>query len=402
MNAPIIPKAPGDIDTSFGIDGLAPFPVDLRIIKTKILNDGNILTCGAEEQGASIWLVRHLPTGQIDTSFGEQGTVRINPPHPGQAGALNLWPMADDSVLVTAAMGSYLTSLAVVFRMLPNGEMDSDFGVSGYCTLHLGKPGNTISDAVLPSDGKVVLHMTTSDPDDMSSQNYLVRLDNGHLDPSFGDSGSGLVAVGNGEMIDFLLLANGSFLQGTIASGFSALIFRQYLPDGKPDPAFGNGGETRLAIENGQIEAFEMLLQPDDRIVVVGSAELGLGIHCMITRLDPDGSMDMTFNGGEPKIMVFQGYETQGIVVALQADGKLVIGGQSIGTVETHNFVLMRFTANGGLDGSFGNNGQVMTDYGGMDSCRMLAVQEDGNLLAAVVNPMAAQGRFYLLTRYFA
>ncbi|MHA6197379.1 hypothetical protein ACX3YG_23765 [Pseudomonas wadenswilerensis] len=400
MNSGKFPKASGDLDVSFGNNGIAAFPIDLNIAQSVKLNDGKVLTSGSEMYGTSLILNRHLETGEIDTSFGDQGLVRITLPWPGEVGAFRLWPTSDDSVLLTGAVGNPLHGSAFVVRVLPDGELDSSFGVSGYCIIALEKPSTVILSAGLQSDGKFVLSLVTSDSATLTLRNYLARLDNGHLDPSFGPNGSGLVRVDEDLTAGLLILPTDGILVGSSTFGYSQIIFRQYLANGEPDTHFGENGEVSVAIENGSVWCGALLLQPDGKIVAVGSASVGFGIHSLITRLDPDGGMDMTFNGGEPKIMVFQGHETQNMAVALQPDNKLVTGGESTGTVETHNFVLMRFLSNGNLDSSFGNNGQVMTDFSGLDTCNKLDLQSDGKILASGVSVLSPLGPYYILARY--
>lgn len=401
MKSTKFPKASGDLDPGFGNDGLAPFPVELRIVQSKRLSNGTILTGGSEMYGTLLILVRHLETGEIDTSFGDQGLVRITLPWPGEIGAVKLRPMPDDSVLVTCAVGNPYQGPAVVMRILPSGELDSGFGVSGYCMIALEEPSTVITASGLLDDGKVVVSLVSSNYSTLTRRNYLARLDNGHLDPSFGPNGSGLVRVDEDETAGLSILPSGGILVGSSATNFSRLVFRQYLANGKPDTRFGENGEASLTIDNGSVWCSAVLRQPDGKIVAVGSADVGLGVHSLITRLDPDGGMDMSFNGGEPKIMVYQGHETQNMAVALQADNMLVTGGEAIGTAETHNFVLMRFLSNGNLDVSFGNNGQVMTDFGGLDSCNNLDVQNDGKILASGISALSSRGRYNILARYF-
>lgn len=48
MKSTKFPKASGDLDPGFGNDGLAPFPVELRIVQSKRLSNGTILTGGSE------------------------------------------------------------------------------------------------------------------------------------------------------------------------------------------------------------------------------------------------------------------------------------------------------------------------------------------------------------------
>jgi uncharacterized delta-60 repeat protein len=64
--------------------------------------------------------------------------------------------------------------------------------------------------------------------------------------------------------------------------------------------------------------------------------------------------------------------------VALQFDGKIVVGGTSEG-----DFAVARYNADGTLDTSFGDGGKVTTDLGGADRINALVLQPDGAIAVA-------------------
>jgi uncharacterized delta-60 repeat protein len=77
--------------------------------------------------------------------------------------------------------------------------------------------------------------------------------------------------------------------------------------------------------------------------------------------------------------------------MALQPDGKIVVGGFSWREVEkgligvdTLGGKMARLDADGRLDGSFGKNGKVSTDLRGSDRIFRIALQPDGKIVAAV------------------
>ncbi len=65
--------------------------------------------------------------------------------------------------------------------------------------------------------------------------------------------------------------------------------------------------------------------------------------------------------------------------VAIQVDGKLVVVGQAA----AQDFGVLRFTRTGVLDDTFGINGEVITDFGGIDSAKAVAIQSDGKIVVA-------------------
>src|SRR5438094_959933 len=69
--------------------------------------------------------------------------------------------------------------------------------------------------------------------------------------------------------------------------------------------------------------------------------------------------------------------------LALQADGRIVVAGSSSAGAFGSDFALARYNSNGSLDPSFGTGGRVLTDFGGDDEARALALQDDGKIVVA-------------------
>ncbi|MDQ3897047.1 MAG: RCC1 repeat-containing protein [Actinomycetota bacterium] len=168
------------------------------------------------------------------------------------------------------------------------------------------------------------------------------------------------------------------------AGAYSRMAVLRFLVDGGLDPTFGDGG--RVLLDEGRgAWAQGVAVQPDGRIVVVGGVEDSSGQalgNMAVTRLDPNGQRDPTFNGGT--VLALDDRWTYGNArhVTLQPDGKLVVtgaasptGGDSTRRVSA--VAVLRLTPSGALDGSFGDRGLVRTDLDGWE-------QYDGGVFAAV------------------
>jgi uncharacterized delta-60 repeat protein len=87
-----------------------------------------------------------------------------------------------------------------------------------------------------------------------------------------------------------------------------------------------------------------------------------------LARCNADGSLDQSFGTGGKVITHFPGVFNTGSTatcVALQSDGKLVVGGTYKNERTPHQFALARYNSNGTLDATFGQTGKVMTFIGG-------------------------------------
>jgi len=138
----------------------------------------------------------------------------------------------------------------------------------------------------------------------------------------------------------------------------------RYRADGSWDPGFRVGS----AMQGAQVSALE--IQPDGRIVIGGTFSDYGGIPRLnVARLLPDGGLDLSFKPGT-------GANGWVYAIALQPDGKVLIGGDFTLVNGTARARLARLDTNGVVDTAFnpgsGANNRVTT----------LAVQPDGKILA--------------------
>ncbi|MEW8048125.1 MAG: DUF4347 domain-containing protein, partial [Candidatus Thiodiazotropha sp.] len=153
------------------------------------------------------------------------------------------------------------------------------------------------------------------------------------------------------------------------------------------------------AIGNNDVDIRDSLIQPDGKIVTVGSISNATD-DLLVARYNPDGTLDATFGGGDGIAVIdYAGFHDYGHSVILQDDGKLLISGTT--TEEGNNFLLIRLNADGSLDSGFGGgDGIVATDIlGSIDNSAAVMIQPDGKIL---VGGRAFDGVDYLfaLVRY--
>jgi uncharacterized delta-60 repeat protein len=108
-----------------------------------------------------------------------------------EAGASGI-AVAPDGKVVVAGYSESMPGF-VVARLLPNGSSDSSWGGTGAVNTPLGPSGYS-ADVAVQSDGKVVAVGEANE--DFAVVRYL---ENGELDPSFGEGGVVIVPVGTLE-----------------------------------------------------------------------------------------------------------------------------------------------------------------------------------------------------------
>lgn len=138
---------------------------------------------------------------------------------------------------------------------------------------------------------------------------------------------------------------------------------KSMLADGNLDPAF-NASVTE---SSGYVD--ESVVQPDGKIIIAGSFQRANGTRVSdIARLNPDGTTDTGFNvGSGPNVPVR--------ALALQPDGKILVGGNFTTFNGQTVRRIVRLNTNGSLDSSFSTtvnfNGQINT----------IVVLSDGKIL---------------------
>ena len=124
-------------------------------------------------------------------------------------------------------------------------------------------------------------------------------------------------------------------------------------------------------------------VQGDGKIIVTGYFSNGSNDDLALARYTTAGALDPGFGTGGKVITAFGSGTDQGYSVAVQGDGKIIVAGYTANGSNT-DFALVRYTAAGALDPSFGTGGKVTTDFGsGNDYGRSVAVQSDGKIIVA-------------------
>lgn len=282
---------------------------------------------------------------------------------------------------------------ALVATSYSQPELDGTFNATGRQTT----PGGYANGMMVQPDKKIVLFGRHSDGS--GSFGAIRYNEDGSLDNSFGNGG--IVATDfdpilNDAAFGGVLQSDGKIVLAGVTSlnainlGNFALV--RYNSDGSLDNSFGNTGKVVSNFESsGEDLAKSVTIQPDGKIIAVGRTFGTSPGSQIVVRYDSSGTLDPTFgNAGIIKTVV-SGHSIWGESVALQPDGKVLVGGgkQTIPAPPnaTFSFTLTRYTSNGTLDGSFGGNGIVSVVYGfGGDSntnIRSIAVQQDGRIVAA-------------------
>ncbi len=246
-------------------------------------------------------------------------------------------------------------------RLNPDGSLDSAYN-----------PGvnNIVVDLVLQPDGKLLVGggftMLGGGGTGTTMRNSLGRLNaNGTLDTTFDPDvlgNSGLNGVVNALALqpDGKILVAGSF---TSLAGAPRSNLGRLNADGSIDATFDP------FVSGGEVDT--VAVQADGKIVVGGFfTSLGAPFeHPFIGRLNANGTIDSTFNAS----LDSNGFSVNVLKLGIQADGKILVGGNFRNANSQERNDLARFNANGSLDTSF--------DPGVSNIVYAFAFQPDGKIL---------------------
>ncbi|HSC20925.1 MAG TPA: hypothetical protein VLC07_04275, partial [Solirubrobacterales bacterium] len=373
--APAALATPGDLDPSFGSGGSVRLLITKEEAQSKAVTvqpDLKVVVAGFEKGNCVV--VRLLPNGEPDPSFGSEGKVTTVFPG-GVSGALAVTVQPDGKIVVagTAAVAGNFDFFFA--RYLPGGALDPGFGGGdGIETVPVGAEEDEARSVAVGPDGRIVAVGEAEVPVNENALAVVVLKADGTPDPSFGGDGSLVkeTAAGDDRGVAGALLGDGSVLLGDENGGGGGEGFTliKLLPGGGFDPGFGGGDgivTTPIAGEpgmGGRIKDFA--LRPDGRIVASGygydkvASAPGYDEKYAAVGYLANGELDPTFGeGGIFSHQVAPGDEAAD-AVELTPDGKVLLAGFYYPEESNESTALLRLRPNGTLDPGFGSNGQAL------------------------------------------
>lgn len=301
----------GVVDHGFGDEGaFVDRSLGSRFPALTVDRNGrsHIAAWDGPRDSARALVMRLDSAGQLDSAYGDAGRVDLGPSLRPPEVALQ----RDGKLLVASspprAGGGVAPS---VWRLLPDGSLDTTFGAGGATRFPAGHNPGHIAAIVAQPDGKIVVAGTASGADSRIDY-FVARLyGDGTLDPTFGAGGTvqgrfrlpggGGVALAN-EVSSLALQANGKVvIAGTVSTDASDSVpynqtgprpaVARYTVAGKPDRAFGRAGHVVTWLGQEAHVPDDGLLVQRGRVLV--AAREGFGTT--VIRYSDDGRRDATF-----------------------------------------------------------------------------------------------------------
>ncbi|QGZ39267.1 putative delta-60 repeat protein [Pseudoduganella flava] len=296
---------------------------------------------------------RYLSNGSLDTSFSDDGILydaTASTLFTAQAvgglseAATPKGLLQADGKIVLAAYGLLAdgSSGVILSRYLPDGSVDTSYGVAGKVELEQPTGGYALADLMQQPDGKIVV------------------------------AGYGIGQRGSFDFMIGRLNEDGSYDRGFYLGEVQRFDFTPGVADGSREVVYG------------------MDLQPDGKILIVGKELVNGGTQKIaMVRLDADGFPDMTF-GDRGGVVTTIGTTDNGAGrdIVATSDGKIVIAGNNTAAGVT-TAVVLRYNNDGTVDKTWGGTGAVTigkVDGFQPDFQSAAELPDGGIVVAATVN----------------
>ncbi|MBB1077631.1 DUF1566 domain-containing protein, partial [Rhodoferax sp. 4810] len=188
---------------------------------------------------------------------------------------------------------------------------------------------------------------------------------------------------------DLTVLADGKIL--VVGAAYPYFALARYTADGYLDTTFGSDGNGRVTTDFGNyLTAYSLTLQSDNKILVAGARNDG---YVALVRYSAAGLLDTSFGNGGQVAVDLGGIPSQvDQSVLVDASGILLAGENG----------LARYTDAGGLDTSFDSDGKVTTVFNGSsDEITSIAFDVGANAgKILVAGTISSTGYDFGLARY--
>jgi len=420
-------QTPGTLDFSFGNNGITLTNYSNNgdnnySYASALQADGKIVLGGHSVNGGvdNMTFVRYNPDGTLNYDFNAGG-IKVFQQFAGSDDRVEALIIQPDGKIIAVGYTTNSTNTQMtVTRLNTDGSLDNSFNANGMTLINFGNTVNAYGRSVaLQDDGKIIvggyIEFTDQNPE---VNGAICRLtSSGVLDNTFGVNGmishdilSQWNYMTQVAIQDEKIILGGMSIRSADNARFVTLC--RYNTDGSLDTGFGTSGVT--SVENSvaiSVNASRsgMCISEDGKIILADYVVVGwYDSDLAVWRFHPDGSTDNYFGNAGIVVTAMEG-SSGAAAVAVQADGKIVVGGWHYTPVPlSYDFVLVRYLENSYLDINFGTEGtgvvitNASSSAGLFDISYSLLIQEDGEILASGVAETDNTGYDFAVARYHA
>lgn len=310
--------------------------------------------------------------GTMDATFGSSGkTIRNTGLVQEVPTAMLVLPTGKIILAGTSRISGYKN--IVVIRLSATGTVEDEQDFLYPFFGGPAAPDNTAFDAVLNTDGGFYVigrYLAQNTPSIIWNSVILKFNASGTFQFGYtGDLGFGPATTKMAVQADGKLLITASIGDDIrtvrLTTGFAL------------DNSFGTSGTGVVVASIGSSTdvPIDILVQPDGNILIGGYSYNGTNNDFALVRYTSGGVLDAGFNGDGIYVNDFAGAEDYVQSLGLQNTGKIIAVGNTGG-----DFAMLRLTAGGDLDGTFGTGGKTTSDLLSSDGATSVLVTADNKI----------------------
>lgn len=338
-------------------------------------------------------IIRYNNEGSIDTSFGENGKFIIDNLYR-QSFISDIKVLSSGKILVLG--GAFYNDpndcLLYITRINENGTLDLTFGSNGYKTLNNSSGKNMPREMFLDNDENIYIinEIKIQSNGNMNKFCIYKLKNNGTTDTTFANNG--VTNTFDGSNPTSYIYSTGNILVATseYPNDSKYLTLYKFSQNGNLDTTFNNGGSRIINYNNLFLDINSILIPSEDKIIITASTiDFSPVKKFVITKLNLDGSFDLNFgNGGQKDFPFANNIDPSSMGIGkksiLTKDNKIIFTGiLSAYDLAKYHFIVRKTDLEGNIDNSFGENGQVIIDFGNSsdDFLYNSILQKDGKII---------------------
>jgi uncharacterized delta-60 repeat protein len=354
----------GTIDTTFNsVTGASSIvATSINQPNGKLLIAGSFSTYNNEDCSG---IVRINNDGSTDNTFNNQNIL----------GDIVCLAMQNDGKIIVGGGFYYINNGNIIkrgiVRLNSDGTLDNSFNISGTGLSNNATVYNGVACLAIQNDGKIIIGGAFTSYNGVSCNNIARLNSDGTFDISF-NLGNGIAFDGdplNSNVNTIAIQNDGKIIIGGNFSSYNGIYrggIARLNSDGTLDSAINTS--TFIAVN-------KIIIQDDGKIIIGGNFSSYNGIYCRgILRLNNDGNLDSSFNFNINT--AFGNYSTLNINLAIQNNAKIIIVGNFYDPINnTNNHNIIRLNPDGTIDTTF-NSG-----IGCNNEIRSTSIQPDGKII---------------------
>ncbi|MDH6252762.1 putative delta-60 repeat protein [Chryseobacterium sp. H1D6B] len=276
------------------------------------------------------------PNGTLDSSFGNNGETVISNYYAGVDSQLT--KQTDGKLLIY----DFNTDGSVIVRVLPNGQLDTAFGINGVSKIaNVYTDFNSYGYGLYLQNNKIIIYGLSTD-EQSNFYKSIHRLNNdGNIDTTFGNNGS-INTMGNFVFLDsqsniITLISDHSYTNANTTYPNGGL--EKYNGNGQPLTSFGNNGTLAFTTSPGMVGT--AFMDSNNNIICYN-------MNNEIFRINSIGAYDSSFVFDSSNSYPFTITNISSVV---EKNGNYYIAGQTGSMGET--FFISKLTPTGAVDPIF-------------------------------------------------